>query len=281
MVAVQKCVYRLPGNAVDTRQAVLAAAHRAGGYATGWSALGLRGVLDRHGLAPWIAVPEEVRVHGVDFIVQREPLAQRDRRSVDGVPCVGPFLSLCDYARRVRGRRLLDGIDESRRAGLISLERLRERAVELGKHRGAVEIRQMFDQGMLDQDGEGERRLAAALAGVGLFPLWGVEVVRGTIVDACLPDSSLIPEFDGARWHLPGRHGLDGARRGTLEADGWAFEIVTWADVAHRPAQTARSIRALHDARASAGLGRPPHWHPYRNGRQFSGRLPDTVSGSR
>jgi len=152
----------------------------------------------------------------------------------------------------------------------------------LGKHRGAVEIKRMFDQGLLDQGGEGERRLAAALAHVGLFPEWGVEVVRGTVVDACLPDSSLIPEFGGARWHPPGRRGLDGARRGTLEADGWAFEIVTWADITQHPERTALKIKALHEQRAAAGLGRPPSWRPYRRGKVGaslpSGRL---LAGSR
>ncbi|MGH8898391.1 MAG: type IV toxin-antitoxin system AbiEi family antitoxin domain-containing protein [Egibacteraceae bacterium] len=212
LVAVQPGVYRLPGAALEPRQLIHAATERANGYATGWSALGLYGVLDLDArLAPWVAVPRDRQVRGAGFIVQRERLDDRDRRRVGGIPCVGPFLALCDYARRVQGLRLLDAIDESRRAGLISLERLRDRAVQLGKHRGAVEIRRLFRQGLLDQDGEGERRLARALASVELYPAWGVEIVRGVIVDACLPASSLIPEFDGVKWHLPGRRGLDGA----------------------------------------------------------------------
>jgi len=49
--------------------------------------------------------------------VRRQVLAQSDLRTVRHVPCVGPFLAVCDYARRVQGMRLLDAIDELRRAG--------------------------------------------------------------------------------------------------------------------------------------------------------------------
>ncbi len=52
LVAAQQCVYRMPGGMWDPRQAVLAAAMRAGGYATGWSALGLHGLLDLDGRRP-------------------------------------------------------------------------------------------------------------------------------------------------------------------------------------------------------------------------------------
>ncbi len=270
---MQRGAYQPAGIELGAREQLLAATHRAGGWATGWSALALYGVVDFDPeLACWVAVDKQRRVRGVDFIVQRQVLAQSDLRTVRHVPCVGPFLAVCDYARRVQGLRLLDAIDELRRAGWISLPRLLAQARNLGKHRGAVVVRDLFAQGLLNQDGEAERRLARALRPVGLRPLWGAEIIRGVMADACLPASSLVPEFDSDKWHLQGRWGLDGARRGTLEADGWAFTIVRWKELSAHPDEVAQRIRRLHDQRRKDGLGRPPGWLPYRAGRQFGGR---------
>ncbi|MGH8884277.1 MAG: hypothetical protein ACRDYX_03710 [Egibacteraceae bacterium] len=62
LVAVQSGVYRLPGAALEPRQLIRAATERANGYATGWSALGLYGVLDLDArLAPWVASPVTAR----------------------------------------------------------------------------------------------------------------------------------------------------------------------------------------------------------------------------
>ncbi|MGH8902875.1 MAG: hypothetical protein ACRDYA_14695 [Egibacteraceae bacterium] len=87
-------------------------------------------------------------------------LDDRDRHRMDGIPCVGPFLARsatlrggCRVAAARRDRRVPPrGADQP---GAPTRP-----AVQLGKHRGAVEIRQLFTQGLLDQDGEGERQLA-------------------------------------------------------------------------------------------------------------------------
>ncbi|MBW3604380.1 MAG: endonuclease domain-containing protein [Actinobacteria bacterium] len=153
--------------------------------------------------------------------------------------------------------------------GLVELERLLARAVELGRHRGAVNVRRLFSSGLLDQDGELERQLALALADVGLRPAWGMEVLPGIISDACFPEASYIIERDGGRWHaIDTDRAADVTREGALVAYGWRVDRIRDADVRSRADAVVAAIRTTRAARIAAGLGRPASWRPVRPGRR-------------
>jgi hypothetical protein len=162
-----------------------------GARLTGWSACGLYGLEGFDPSArPWVVIPAARRVRGVDFIVERMDLERCDLATVSGLPAVTPTRALIVAAFRVAAKPVRVGIDDARRRRMVNLDRLQARAVELGRHSGAVAVRRLFGSGLLDQDGELERRLALALAAVGLWPAWGMEVLPGIIVDACFPEAS-------------------------------------------------------------------------------------------
>lgn len=270
--AVERGVYRRPGAPTPEAQHILAAVFRAGrgARATGASACALYGLegFDLRDPA-WVAVPPERRVRGVDFIVARTVLTRVDLATVAGVPSVTPIRAVIDAAARVQGKPLRVGIDDGRRHGTIDLGRLLRRAVDLGRHPGAVVVRRMFDGGLLDQDGELERQLALALADIGLVPAWGMEVLPGIVPDACFPEASYIIECDGGRWHtIEADRAADVTREGVLAADGWHVDRVRSADVRDRPDRVVSAIRETRAARIEAGLGRPPEWRPVRPGRR-------------
>jgi hypothetical protein len=166
-----------------------------------------------------------------------------------------------------RARRV--GIDDARRRGLIVLERLAERAVQLGRHRGATAVRALFTSGLLDQDGELERRLALLLDEIGLRPGWGMEVLPGIVVDACFPESSYVLECDGRRWHtIDADRAADITREGVLASDGWLVDRVRDDDLTRDRVALQARIRATRLARMAAGLGRPDAWRPIHPGRR-------------
>lgn len=270
---VELGVYRQPGTAVLDEQRLRAAVYRAGegARATGPSACALYG-LEGFDLRsrPWIVIPPERRVRGVDFVVQRTPLAPGDLATVKRVPSVTPVRAVIEAARVVGARRLRVGIDDARRRGIVDLERLLRRAVELGRHPGAATVRALFGGGLLDQDGELERQLALLLARLGLQPTWGMEVLPGIIADACFPEASYILECDGREWHtIDSDRAADITREAVLRADGWHVDRVTSADLSRDTEAVVTAIRDRRAARVAAGLGRPGGWRPARAGRRL------------
>lgn len=271
---VELGVYRSPESVSSDEQRLLAAVFRAGdgARATGWSACGLYGLegfdLRDH---PWVAIPRNRRVRGVDFVVQRADLERCDLATVAGVPAVTPTRALVDVAGRVTGKPLRVGIDDARRQRLVDLDRLLARAVQLGRHPGAIAVRRLFGSGLLDQDGELERQLALALHAAGLRPVWGMEVLPGIVVDTAFVEASYAIECDGARWHtIDADRAADITREGALVADGWRVDRVGHADLrADRGTAIAAAIYDTRATRIAAGLGRPAGWRPVRPGRRI------------
>jgi hypothetical protein len=266
-------VYRVAGSATTPEQRLLAAVLRAGGEArlSGWSACALYGLegmtFDQ---APWVLIPPERRVQVDGLIIQRSPLGRGEAATVRGLPAVTPMRALHDAAIHVQGKPLRVAIDDARRRGLIDLDRLLQRADELGKHRGAVAIRRHFGSGLLDQDGELERQFALALDTIGLRPAWGMEVLPGIITDACFPEASYVLECDGRHWHsIAADIASDLTTEGILRADGWAIDRVRAADLRNGRQQLLSRIQTTRAQRIAAGLGRPDDWSPVHPGRRI------------
>lgn len=267
---VEAGVYRQPGSAGPETQHLLAAVLRAGHRArlSGWSACALYRLEGFELTAvPWIVIPPERRVRGVGFLVQRSTLSREDLATMAGIPTVTPIRALIDVAARISMKARRVAIDDARRRGLVSLERLLDRAVALGRHRGALAIRRMFGSGVLDQDGELERELALALATVGLQPAWGMEVLPGVKPDACFPEASYVLEGDSRRYHtIESDRASDITREGLLRADGWHITRVRSTDLRQRRARLLADIVATRQERIDAGLGRPETWRPVHPG---------------
>lgn len=232
-----RAVYRVVGSPHTAEQHLRGALLRCGPAARvgGWSACRLYGLEgctdDAH--PPWVVVPRARRVRGVEFVVQQAGLDRAELAVVGGLPAITPIRAVVDLATRVGGKPLRVAIDDACSRRLLDLDRLLARAMAMPGHRGAGVVRRLFGSGLLDQDGELERRLALLLADANLRPVWGMEVLPGIIVDACFPEASYVLECDGVRWHsIDADRASDVTREGALVADGWLVDRVRTPDVA-------------------------------------------------
>lgn len=274
LVRVCPAVYSLPGSAMTPERRLMAAVLRCGKHAriTGPSACALYH-LEGFSLAdnPCIVMPEG-QITDEKLTVIRSAIPPCDRAKVGRLPTVTPTRALIDAAIRTRGKTLRVAIDDARRRKLITLRKLLDRALALGRHPGALAIVRLFDSGLLDQDGEAERQLALTLAGIGLFPVWGAQVLPGVFPDAHFAEASLVLERDGEQHHtIAADRASDVSRDSLLRADGWWPEHITTADMqtpASRAA-TAERIRSIRAKRMAAQLGRPPDWKPITPGRRL------------
>ena len=273
LVPVERGVYRVAGAPRTPTQRILAAVLRCGpeARAGGWTACALHG-LEGFPLRAqrWVSVPPTCRVRGVAFILQRVSIPATERATVNGIPTVSPQRALIDAATRVGGRRLRVAIDDARRRDLIELDGLLARATALGRHAGAVQTRRLFSGGLLDQDGEAERWLAVGLAGRGIYPLWGPEILPGVFPDAVLPAASLIVECDGGAHHtIHADRASDASREALLRAADWHVLRFTATQLRRDLDAVLDTIVAAHDERRAAGLGKPADWEPLTPGRRL------------
>lgn len=266
-------VYRSTTAPRSRVQPVMAAVLRGGptARAGGWTACALH-ALEGFSLAarPWVIVPPDRRVRARHLVVQRGLVARGDRATLEGVPTVSARRAVIDTAIRLGGRRLRVAIDDARRRNLLTLEDLLGLARELPRHPGAERIRHVFDAGILDQDGEAERWLAAALADRGIFPLWSAEVLPGIFPDATLPEAGLIIECDGGEHHtLLVDRASDAARESLLRAEGWDVMRVTGRHLRNDLDAVADGVVQRREQGVADGRGVPATWRPLTPGRRL------------
>lgn len=270
---IERGVYRSPTAGRQPVHRLLAAVLRSGPQARagGWSACALYG-LEGFSLMsrPWIIVPPHTQVRGVSFIVVRSSVDLRDRAVLNGVPAVSATRALVDTAGKTTGRRLRVAVDDARRRNLLTLEKLLEAAAARTRHRGAAEVSRLFGAGAFDQDGEAERWLAAALAQVGMYPLWSAEVLPGIFPDATFPEAGLLIECDGGGSHtlMPDR-ASDASREALLRSDGWEVLRIRARELKRDPQAALERVLERYRQRCGQGLGRPAGWRPLTPGRRL------------
>jgi very-short-patch-repair endonuclease len=230
-VRVHRGVWRLRGAPPSSKQQLLAAVMRCGadaradGWATCWL-LGLEGFDFRLG----VLVPFPRQVTGTPFAVRSTVLPAADHAMVRPVPAVSAARAIIEVAPLVSDKRLRVGIDSARRLGLLSIERLEQRAAALRTLKGGRIVLAVIGSRMLEQESEGER----ALAGV-LFDFegleWGVsDVVPGRRLDCFERSALLVIEYDGRDHHvLPTDRDEDALRDMEIESttvDGVHLQVV-------------------------------------------------------
>ncbi|MDP8970967.1 MAG: hypothetical protein M3N52_10830 [Actinomycetota bacterium] len=168
--------------------------------------------------------------------------------------------ALLDAAPVVPAKRLRVAIDDARSRNLLTDERLRRRAQDLGRHRGAVIVRRLFAVGALAQRSEGERLFASVLAGLRPRPLYNVEILPGIRVDALDVEPALVMEYDGREDHsLPAAIDADHQRQFLIQDAGYEVRRISYSMVS-TPAARERTLAGIRRARerrlALLGAGR-------------------------
>lgn len=181
------------------------------------------------------------------------PLPIEDLTEIEGIPVTKIERTLVDLGAVLSVASLEEVIDCALRRRLTTVSRLQLRVRTDAGKRGIKKLRTV----LAERDDKGrpsasafETRLNRLLLDAGLpamreFTIWdGGEFVAR--VDFCFPNSKLIIEADGFRWHS-GRRAWqrDRERRNRLTAMGWSVLQVTWADLMQRPKETIERVGTL------------------------------------
>lgn len=224
-------VWRVHGAAYTPHSRLLAAVFRCGddaradGRASCWL-LGIEGFDACIG----VVVPAGRKVTGAPFPVKSTVIEATDELVVERVPCLSAIRALIEVAPRISEKALRVAIDSARRLGLLTIDRLEQRAVALQNLHGARIVLRVIGSKALDKESEGERALEPALRGV-LGIEWGVsDLVPGRRLDGYLRDALLVLEYDGRDHHvLPTDRDSDGLRDleiRSVKIDGVALEVI-------------------------------------------------------
>lgn len=252
--------YRVPGGGVPREQHLVAVALRCRPRA--WIAgpaalalLGFEGYTLSHEFV--VLVPPGRMVCNVPFTVVEDPLSSRHRARCGAVPIAGPERSIVEATRTVSGMKLRTTVDYARWKGLVDIADLRRCAVATGLDE-AADLITMIDDGVFDQESEGERKLKPILAGIDPPPLWQYHVTPNRRVDCLLADVPLILEYLGDVAHgQPHQRARDHGRNRELEALGYVIHEIVARDLA-APGVLRATILGLRAGLLSAGA-RHPH----------------------
>lgn len=224
-------VWRVRGAAHTPYSRLLAAVLRCGdearadGRASCWL-LGIEGFDPSIG----VVVPPGRKVTGAPFSVKSTVIEPVDELTVECVPCLSATRAVIEVAPRISEKALRVAIDSARRQGLLTIERLEERAVALQNLHGARIVLRVIGSKALEKESEGERLLGKALHGVPGIE-WGVsDLVPGRRLDALIRDALLVLEYDGRDHHvLPTDRDSDGLRDleiRSVKIDGVPLEVI-------------------------------------------------------
>ncbi|MDH3301523.1 MAG: endonuclease domain-containing protein [Acidimicrobiia bacterium] len=196
------------------------------------------------------------RVAGVAVHRRRRPTPAHDLVAIDGLPVTGPALTLVDLAAVVGPARLRHLVLTQISAGRPTLDELVACFDSVARRgvNGIASLRLMLAPLVDDDRALGsvlERKVAALLDEYGIAgfraqyrPPW-YDGVRG-VVDFAHPESRIVLEADGRRWHGREQAMTNDRRRDRLAAKhGWLTIRVTWPEVTERPAATAAEILSI------------------------------------
>lgn len=252
--------YRVPGGGVPRDQHLVAAALRCRprAWIAGPAVLALLGFEGYSVTDEFIVlVPPGRMVCNVPFTIVADPLYDQHRARCGAVPIAGPVRSIVEATRWVSGTPLRTTVDYARWKGLVNIGDLRRCAVILGVDHTA-ELVTMINDGIFEQDSEGERRLKPILAGLEPPPLWQYHVTPNRRVDCLLADVPLVLEYLGDVAHAqPHQRARDHGRNRELEALGFVVHEIVASDLA-TPDVLRATILGLRAGLLSAGA-RLPH----------------------
>jgi very-short-patch-repair endonuclease len=212
---------------------------------------------------PDIHVTVDPRVHLriAGLRAHRIPLTEADLDVRSGILCTGLLRTVIDcmlWLAEEAGRALV--VDALRRR-LVGVEELRRGLLRTGQRHGLSRAwRIMRDVGR-NAHSEAEARVHRLFTGAGITG-WraNVPVDDGAgligVVDVLFDDVPLVVEVDGRAYHSEeDRFQRDRSRQNRLVLAGYTVLRFTWHDIAHRPDELIRQVRATRQALRARGTG--------------------------
>jgi very-short-patch-repair endonuclease len=212
-----------------------------------------------------VVVPRGRNVHRVGHVVHTtEDLEPLDLETAADLPTCAPARTLIDLSRMTDGVRLTKALDSAIRDGLLSEDLLHHRIGELrsqGKH-GIPLLLEVIEGSEVERGGQSwlERRFLRLLAHAGLPRPMTQQVLgrRGTRlvrVDFRFPDTAVIVETLGYRWHRTGAQmAIDAERMNELTISGFLVLQFTYRQIVDDPGAV---VAAVSQALAAAPRLRP------------------------
>jgi very-short-patch-repair endonuclease len=168
-------------------------------------------------------------------------LAERDR-----IPVITPVLTLVELAG-IGYARLERAVNEADRLGLIDPENLRSALEAYRGRRGTRRLRELLDrQTFRLTDSELERLFLPLAAQAGLPTPLTRQHLNGFRVDFLWPDSRLVVETDGLRYHrTPAQQARDRLRDQAHLSAGFTPLRFTHAQVRYEPERVRSTLRRV------------------------------------
>ncbi len=195
-----------------------------------------------------ISVPSDVfRQAQRGLRIYRRADLERHTAQVDGLPVVDAVYSLIDLAGVLSRPALERAVNEADKRDLIKPDVLRDALDHVPRRAGVAALRQLLDRHtfvLTDSELESRFLPLARRAGLGL-PQTGA-FVNGFRVDFFWPESGLVVETDGLRYHrTPAQQARDRRRDQSHLAAGLTPLRFTYAQVAFEPAYVVETLRAV------------------------------------
>jgi hypothetical protein len=219
-----------------------------GGAVTGWASCRLAGAayfdgLERDGATRQpvpLAVPASSKVRTLEgSTVRREPLAEGEVVTLQGIPTTRVVRGLFDEMRRVADAwEAVVALDMAAAAELVSIRELREYARP--RSRWARSRRVEWSVGLASErsrsPGETRTRLvwvvvARLPAPLVNQPVWDLEGRLLGVADLFDPTTGVVVEYDGGTHRSAGRHARDVRREDGFRRAGAEYVKVTVADL--------------------------------------------------
>ena len=179
-------------------------------------------------------------------------LPAHHRRFVDGIPVTSAARTIVDLAALLDPEPLESAAESARRMGIMTVSELERVMDDLGPRPGNAKLRRYVETSRDTAALQSRLELKTALllrrmkSGVDRQRQWSIttDSHRSYRVDFADPESMVVIECDGFRWHGNRlRWKLDRTRLAAIELQGWRVVAVNWADVVERPDETAARIR--------------------------------------
>ncbi len=193
-------------------------------------------------------------------------LPAEDVTTIDGVRMTTVARTVCDLAAVVARSRLQHVLEVAISGDKVTPGALQACAAAWCRRgRAGSSVIRALDHELLDGEplaaSELERRAARLLREAGLEgwqaqyrPPW-YDGVRG-IVDGAWPESKVVLELDGRRWHATAQAQVEDRRRDRAAiAHGWITLRFGWQEIVHRPASVVDECRLVLSARRRAAAG--------------------------
>lgn len=195
-----------------------------------------------------ISVPSSVfRQPRPGLRIYRRTDLERHTTTVDGLPVVDPVYLILDLAAVLSRPALERAVNEADKRDLITPHVLRDALEHVPRRAGVAALRSILDRhAFVLTDSELERRFLPLARRAGLVSPQTGAYVNGYRVDFFWPETGLVVETDGLRYHrTPGQQARDRLRDQTHLAAGLTPLRFTYAQVASEPAYVVETLRAV------------------------------------